>query len=187
MQPGQTRSMSQRTLERVPRHRFVAASLLGALGLVVPRAVEAASDLVLIPDPWTLISLLVLFLVIIFPLNALIFRPVFATLDERSQRTTGAREKADEISREADEVLARYRTELAAARAAAEQSRRQVVEAAREEQVRITSAARSEAEQKVERGRAELNTSLEEARSEMGGHVRELADAAAQQILGRAL
>lgn len=187
MQQGQPRSISKRAILRVPRDRFIAAAMLMALGLVVALPVHAASDLVLIPELQTLIPLLVLFIVIIFPLNALIFRPVFNTLDERNRRTSGAREKADEISQEADEVLARYRRELAAARSAAEQSRREVVETAREEQVRVTTAARSAAEEKVERGRADLTASLEQARSEMGGHVRELADAAAQQILGRAL
>ena len=187
MQQGQPRSISKRALRRAPRDRFMAAIMFAVLILLAAGSAQAASDLVLIPDLWTLIPLLVLFIVIVFPLNALIFRPVFATLDEREQRTSGAREKADEISKEADEVLTRYRTELASARSAAEQARRQVVETAREEQTRITSAARSEAEEKVEGARSELTASLEQARSEMGGHVRELADAAAQQILGRAL
>lgn len=188
MRNGHPAPISQEAQSRVSRMRrsmFFAGLLL--MGVLVAGSAQASADLVLIPSPLTLISLLVLFIVLVFPLNALVFRPIFNTLDERDRRTAGAREQADEVSKQADEILNRYRTELSAARSVAEQSRREAVENAREEQARVTTAARTEAEQKVEQGRSELAASLEQARSDMGGHVRELADAAAQQILGRAL
>ncbi len=188
MHSGQLVPISKEAKSRVLRaRRPIAVALCLLMGMLAAGSVQASADLVLIPSPPTLISLIVLFIVLIFPLNALIFRPVFQTLDERDRRIAGARERADEVSKEADEVFDRYRTELSSARSAAEQSRREAVENAREEQARVTAAARTAAEQKVEQGRSELMASLEQARSDMGGHVRELADAAAQQILGRAL
>lgn len=188
MRNGQPAPISEETKSRFLRaRRSIAGALLLLMGILAAESAQASADLVLIPSPLTLISLIVLFIVLIFPLNALVFRPVFETLDERDRRIAGARERADEVSKEADEVFHRYRTELSAARSAAEQSRREAVETAREEQARVTTAARTEAEQKVEQGRSELMASLEAARSDMGSHVRELADAAAQQILGRAL
>lgn len=186
MQQGKPMSSQESAKACSPIHRRLAATAFVLLALTVAAPVYAADGLVLIPSPLTLISLIVLFIVVIFPLNALIFRPIFATLDERHARTTGARDKAAELSQEADEILARYRREIAEARSVAEQGRKDAVERAREEQARVTAAARSEAEQQVERGRSELSTSLEQAREEMGGHVRDLADSAAQKILGRA-
>ena len=188
MRNGHPAPISQEAKSRVwpmRRSMFLAWTLL--MGVLVAGSAQASADLVLIPSPPTLISLLILFILLVFPLNALVFRPIFATLDERDRRTAGAREQADEVSKQADEILDRYRTELSAARSVAEQSRREAVENARDEQARVTTAARTDAEQKVEQGRSELAASLEQARSDMGGHVRELADAAAQQILGRAL
>ena len=187
MQQGEPVSIRESARNRVPVRRRMAVAMLVLLTFLVAAPVYAAADLVLIPDPVTLIALIVLFIVITFPLNALIYKPIFATLDERHARTTGARDKAAELSQEADEVLSRYRREIAEARSVAEQGRKAAVEKAREEQARVTAAARLEAEQQVERGRSELNTSLEQARSEMGDHVRDLADSAAQKILGRAL
>lgn len=188
MRNGQLLPISKEAKSRALRARrpFAVAFLL-VMGVLAAGNAQASADLVLIPSPLTLISLLVLFVVLVFPLNALVFRPIFDTLDERERRTAGARERADEISKQADEVLGRYRTELSAARSAAEQGRREAVEHAREEQARVTTAARTEAEQKVEEGRSELMALLEQARSDMGSHVRELADTAAQKILGRAL
>ena len=163
-------------------------SALLAFGLMVlAEPARAAGDLVLIPSPMILISLLVLFVILIFPLNALIFKPIFNTLDERDRQTVGAREESAEVARKADEVLQRYRSELRAARLAAEKARRESVEVARKEQARLTGEARMQAEQKVEQGRSELSASLEQARSELEGHARDLAGAAAQRILGRVL
>lgn len=176
-------------MKRLPRAGTMALwSPLLAFGLVFfAEPARAAGDLVLIPSPLILISLLVLFIVLIFPLNALIFKPIFNTLDERDRQTTGAREESAEIARKADEILQRYRSELHAARLSAEKARRESVETARKEQARLTGEARMQAEQKVEQGRSELSTSLEQARSELEGHARDLAGAAAQRILGRAL
>ena len=187
MHQGKPVSIRKSAKDCAPRRRRVAVTLLVLLALLAAAPVYAAADLVLVPTPVTLISLIVLFIVAIFPLNALIYRPIFATLDERHARTAGAREKAAELSEEADQVLSRYRREISEARSVAEQSRKEAVERAREEQARVTASARSEAEQQVERGRVELNASLEQARSEMGDHVRDLADSAAQKILGRAV
>ena len=171
----------------------VSAALLSRIGLVgfgvmaTAAPVQAAAELVLIPSPFVLISLLVLFVALIFPLNALIFRPIFDTLDERLRRTAGAREQSEEVSRRADDVLQRYRSELQAARAAAERTRRESVEQARTEQARLTAVARTDAQQKLEQGRSELSAALEQARADLETHARDLAGAAAQRILGRAL
>ena len=163
------------------------AGLVGC-GLIVAAApAHASADLVLIPSPLVLLSLLVLFIALVFPMNALIFKPIFNTLDERHRRTVGAREQSAEVSRQADEVLQHYRSEIKAARAAAEKTRRESVDVARKEQARLTAVARAEAEQKVEQGRSELSVSPEQARSELSSHARDLAGAAAQRILGRIL
>ena len=138
MQQGEPMSIRESAKDCAPSRRRIAVTVLVLLALLVAAPVHASADLVLIPDPVTLISLIVLFIVIIFPLNALIYRPIFVTLDERHARTVGAREKAAELSEEADEVLARYRIEIAGARSVAEQSRKQAVAIAREEQARVT-------------------------------------------------
>ena len=173
--------------KRIVRPTSQSVMWIALMILLVSTPAHAAADLVLIPSLPVLVSLLVLFVILIVPLNVLIFKPILDVLEERERRTSGARERSDEIAREADEVLARYRSELAAARSEAEKTRREAVDRAREEQQRQTAAARAEAEQKVEHGQRDLADSLEGARTELNSHVRDLASSAAQQILGRTL
>ena len=160
---------------------------LVGFGLVGAVPAQAAGQLELIPSPLMLISLLVLFVVLVFPLNALIFRPIFEALDERHRRTAGARERSEEVSQQADEVLQRYGAEMRAARIEAEKIRKAAMEEAREEQARVLAEARANAEAKVEEGRGRLASSLEDARAELEAHARDLAEAAAQRVMGRAL
>jgi F-type H+-transporting ATPase subunit b len=161
----------------------VIASLLLAAGPAL-----AAGSLVLVPD-WlgVLPFMLVGFVLLIFPLNALLFQPIFRALDERAERIAGARERSDQLQRDADEVLDRYQGAIREARAEAESARQAQLEGAREEQVELTSAARETAERELEGARGEMNQSIEAARASLRASAEGLAQAAAEQVLGRTI
>jgi len=148
---------------------------------------HAAGDLVLFPEPQLLLMLIVFFVALVFPINNLIFKPIFQALDEREERIAGARQRAVHIEAEADKVLARFEAAIREARSGAEVARKEHVTQARGEQASIGAAARAEAEQRVEAARAELERSLAEARSGLQATSRDLAAAAAESILGRPL
>lgn len=147
----------------------------------------ASGDLVLIPDPKVLGILIVAFAILIFPLNALLFKPIFTALDARAERIQGARERSGQIQEEADAVLTRYESAIRQARSEAETQRQAQRERARDEQAELTAAARQEAEVELERARTELTQSLDEARASLRTNAEGLAEAAASQVLGRAL
>jgi F-type H+-transporting ATPase subunit b len=131
--------------------------------------------------------MLVGFVVLIFPLNALIFQPIFRALDARADRIQGARGRSAQLQSEADAVLEQYEQAIREARAEAEAARQRQLALAREEQASLTSAARRDAEGELERARADLGRSLEEARNTLRAGAEDLAQAAAEQVLGRAL
>ncbi len=57
----------------------------------------AASDggLVLLPDlTGKLPILIVLFVLLVYPVNAILFKPIFQVLDAREEKTTGTRKRA---------------------------------------------------------------------------------------------
>jgi len=147
----------------------------------------AAGDLVLIPQLPIMLVLLVIFVVFIFPFNALVFKPIFRALDERSSRITGARQRAESISADADDVLARYEESIREARTEAEIGRKGQVSEARTEQASIAAAARAQAEQKVEQARESLGRTLDDARRGLRAGSQDLARIAAEQILGRSI
>jgi F-type H+-transporting ATPase subunit b len=155
-------------------------------GVTAP-PVFASDNLVLVPDPMILGIMLVGFVLLIFPLNALIFKPIFRSLDERADRISGARERSTHLQSEADGVLERYESAIREARTESEASRQAQLLEAREEQASLTTQARGDAESNLESARAELGRSLEEARANLRSSAEDLAKAAAEQVLGRAL
>jgi F-type H+-transporting ATPase subunit b len=149
---------------------------------------HASGGLHLWPPDWTALGLiLVAFILLISPLNALIFKPLFRAIDEREDRIAGARRRGEKLEKDAEQVLERYQREVREAREAAEQDRRSQIERARSEHQTLTEAARGEADAEVGRSRAEIRRSFEEARSALRTSAQPLAHEAAARILGRSL
>jgi len=135
----------------------------------------------------TWLQLVLLFVVIVFPLNALLFKPLLRTLEQRGEKIEGARSRANTLSKQADEVFGRYEKAVAAARHEAENVRRQALEAARGEQARISADARGSAEREVAQARAGVASALDSARKALRGETERLAREVAAKVLGRPL
>jgi F-type H+-transporting ATPase subunit b len=164
--------------------RAIPVSVLWALGA---KPALASSELVLFPD-WPLLVILVVgFAVLIFPLNALLFQPIFSALDARAERIAGARERSSRLKNQADEILERYQSAIRQARSESESDRQAGLERAREQQNQLTDAARAEAERELERARLEMSQAVEEARAGLRASAEDIAQAAAEQVLGRPL
>jgi F-type H+-transporting ATPase subunit b len=162
---------------------FAAAAVL----LLSASPAVASENLNLQPDLPVLGGLLIGFAFLILPANQLIFKPIFRALDERKSRIDGARNRARQIERDADNVLADYEARIREARADADQARKEQINAAREEHTVLTLAARSEAERQIDHARQTLAGELASARVATRAGVRDLAQAAAEQILGRSI
>jgi F-type H+-transporting ATPase subunit b len=171
-------SWTQRTLLR---------PLVVAAVLLVAQPALAAGSLELIPEVPLLVSLIVLFLVLVIPVNALLLKPLLKVLDERTEKIDGTRSQADKLEREATEILDRYETAVRVVREESEQQRRGVLEGARGQSSETTGAARKAAEQQIDEARREVGAALEQARSGLRTQAEDLAQQAATQVLGRAL
>jgi F-type H+-transporting ATPase subunit b len=166
----------------------VCALACASLALLAPSFAAAADHpLVLTPDPPLLISLIVLFLVMIAPVNAFLFKPLLRVLDERDARTAGTRAKAERLEQDAAAILARYEQAVREAREGGERARRALLTEVRAEAQGEIAAARRDAETRLDGARGEIAASLESARASLRGQAQELASQAASQVLGRAL
>jgi F0F1-type ATP synthase membrane subunit b/b' len=161
-------------------------ALILAVAFALP-AQAASGGLEIFPDPTRLLVLLVLFTLLIWPANVLLWRPVLRTLDDRGDQIQGSRDRADRVAAEADVVLARYQEAVTAARTAAESERRGLLDQARVAQGQINAAARAAAEESVSGARRELAAALGEARGQLRGQAEDLARIAASRVLGREL
>jgi F-type H+-transporting ATPase subunit b len=158
-----------------------AALLLGAA------PAHASGGLSLVPELPVLVALLVGFVLLIIPMNGVIFKPLFKVLDERDAKIDGARRRASRLEEDAETAIQKYRAAIREVREEAEATRRVRLEASRSEQSSITNEARAEAEQEIARSRSEVAASLEEARTTLRGAAEGLAQVAAERILGRSM
>ena len=184
--------MRNRLTSSAASMRRMLGTMTAGLGLplasgLIARPALASDNLVLIPDPTILAIMLVGFVLLIFPLNALIFKPIFRSLDERAARIKGARDRSAGLQSQADSELERYETAIREARGESEQARQGQLAQAREEQATLTAQARDQAEGDLSLAREDLRRSLEEARVSLRSSAEGLAQAAAEQVLGRAL
>lgn len=157
------------------------------IALVGAMPVHAADGLVLVPEGPLLIVLIVAFAVLVFPVNALVFKPLFRVLEEREARIDGARARAAEIEVEANALLERYREAIRESREETESRRRSELEVARTEQGARSDQARSAAQEVIGQGRVELEAWLGEARRELRQNAGPLAQIVAERVLGRGL
>lgn len=173
-----------RTRDRVAQTLQTSAA---ALVVAAPAHAAGGGGLQLVPDLAILIGMLIGFSLLVIPLNALLFQPLFRVLDERSEKIAGARRRAEKLEEQANEILGRYEAQVRTVREQAEDARRSQLDAARAEQARIANEARAEAAAVATRSRAELERARADAAIALRAQTEELADDIASQVLGRAL
>jgi F-type H+-transporting ATPase subunit b len=135
----------------------------------------------------TLLVQLVNFLLLMYLLNRLLFRPMLRVLEERRARTEGRRQQAAQLSSEGQALWDDYQKRLQAAKADADRTRTQVIRQAEGQRDRLLEAAAAEADKAVAQVRARLRAESEDARKALRAQVAPLAAAVAQRILGRAV
>lgn len=187
----QSASLARRRALRSRRRahrRPVMRLLLGAIAiLAIAAPAHASEELELMPDPWITVILLVAFVAIVFPLNALIFRPLFQVIDEREDKIDGSRRRAARVEVQAQAALARYQEAVREAREESMLERRAQLETARADLLATTRRAKEEAERELEHAREGLEASLGEARATLRAGSEEIARLGAERILGRSL
>ena len=135
------------------------------------------------------------FLLLLYLLNRLMFKPLLARMDERSEKIEKGLEDAEAAAR--DRELARAEREaavsearkeaaemLARANKIAEDSRNEIVAGAREEAEKVTARARDEINAEKEKAMAELRATVADLALEAAGKlVRSEMDGATQRKL----
>ena len=173
-------------MHRDSRPGLLAAALAVAL-LTTKTAAASEGGIVLWPDPVMLVVMIVLFSLLLLPVNTLLFRPLLRALDLRVERTLGTRERAEKLAANADEILARYEQAVSEVRIEAEQARRAELTTARSETAARTSQARADAEREIERARQAVAAALSDARTRLRADAEPLAREAASRVLGRVI
>ena len=166
--------------------------LVVALALVGPAAVWAASEGGhesggLISLDKSLIVQAVNFLILLFILKRLLYKPFLAKMGERTAAIQKSLDEAQAARAEATRQQEENETRLRAAHAEAAAIRAQAMKEASEEQKRLVEAARAESQRLVESAKAQMDADVRRAREELRREVADLATAVAEKLVRRSL
>jgi F-type H+-transporting ATPase subunit b len=146
----------------------------------------AENSIQLVPDG-TLFLHIALILVMVFVLNATLFKPINRILEERERRTRGQLNEARDTLQRVDERMSAYERSLREARAEGYRLMEQVrAEAMRERQEKL-SGVREEIERSVGREKESVHAQVAEARATLDTDAARIAAEIGSHILHRPL
>ena len=119
--------MSQAVSRGHSRIRTLAVAIVVVAPLGLATRALASEELSLVPDFGTTLPLLILvFAILVIPLNRLIFRPIFRVLDALLDQIEGNRVRSEQVVAQANEVLKRYERSIQEVRDAASDSQQPI-------------------------------------------------------------
>lgn len=146
----------------------------------------AENSIQLVPDG-TLILHVIIILVMVYVLNATLFKPINQILESREKRTRGRVSEAQEVTQNLNEKLSDYERSLRQARgeayALAEAER---AEAMIERQQKINEL-RAELAEKIAQEKAALQQQADRARASLEVEARDIAREIGSRVLNRSL
>ena len=128
---------------------------------------------------------IVIFFVFAWILMPLILKPTLEVLQRRAEKTSGAQAEALAMRDEVEAMGEAFEKSLQEARMAGATGGDQIRKEAEESERQLLEAARKDALQTLESIRAEISAETDEARGSLESQSNELAQTAASKILGR--
>ncbi|NOY39661.1 MAG: hypothetical protein GXO95_05410 [Nitrospirae bacterium] len=123
------------------------------------------------------------FLVLLFLLNILLFRPLLNLFKERKENIDGAIEEAKRLNERKDEELARFNKELADAREKAKDFYNSLRQEGLLKQKEMIAQAQVEALKEIEAAQAEIRKETEKVRKLLGDDVRRFSEEIVEKLI----
>jgi F0F1-type ATP synthase membrane subunit b/b' len=139
----------------------------------------------IIPDPVTAIVMTIPFIITYFALNYILFRPLFAYLEERDHVVHDAKHETQDLTGKIEQQMATLEQKLRGARDEAAAVRATARHAAHEQETAIIAAARAEADAHVDEAIKAIHAEEKTASATMKATATELSTDIAKQVLGR--
>jgi F-type H+-transporting ATPase subunit b len=133
----------------------------------------------------SLVFILILFILFVFVMNRLLFRPIGRVLDERETLTEGAANEARAAVRRYQAKLADYESTIRQVRAESYKKLEQDRTAALEERRHVIEAAKQETNEKIEHAKSEIEQQASAARAALESESRQIAETISRTVLGR--
>ncbi len=134
-------------------------------------------------DPFYLAFQIVNFLLLVFLLHRLLYRPVLNMLDQRKERIREGQEAAERAQAEAEQLRQEYERQLEESRAHARKIIDDATAAAERLHDESVANAQQEAQRILDRGHEELRAEVKHARRELRHEVASLSVAVAGKLI----
>ena len=133
----------------------------------------------------SLVFVLFLFIILVFVLNRILFRPIGRVLDERQTLTEGAANEARAARRTYDARLAEYEATIRQTRAESYKRSEKERAVAVEERRRLIDEAKLQAHEQIEHAKQEIEQQVALARASLESESRQIAARISRTVLGR--
>ncbi|KPK15682.1 MAG: hypothetical protein AMK69_27080 [Nitrospira bacterium SG8_3] len=127
------------------------------------------------------------FILLIFILNAILYKPVRNILIERRKKIQGAQEAIEGAKQSADEAGQAFKTKMGDAKMKGHQEKEALKQAGQEEEKRLLDEINQKAQAELETVLAQIAKDAESARGKLKGEIEGFSAAIAEKILGRAV
>ena len=134
---------------------------------------------------YSIIPAILIFLVLIFALNSLLFKPILRIQEERVKRTSGLMEQSMREVEDQQRLFGEYEAKIKNARAEGYRLQDQIRGEAAKKRAETIEEARKSAEQKTEQSKSLIAAELKAAKEKMADEAGEIAGRITATILQR--
>ena len=134
---------------------------------------------------YSIVYQIVLFVILLFALDKLLFSPYLDLLEERERRTTGTEHDSTDLEHEGARLRIQYEEQMARAQAAGYADKESILQEARQQREKFLNQAREEAMTMLEGVRREVALQLRQEQQLAATEVGTIAQEMANKVLGR--
>ena len=127
------------------------------------------------------------FLLLIFILNLLLYKPILGIIDRRKKQLENSEAEIQRLQETVEQKMAVYEEKLRQAKATAAEQKNEIVRQGAEEAKTVIDAARAEIPGIMDQFHARMDGEIGAAKSILTDHSRQLSVQIAEKILGRSL
>jgi F-type H+-transporting ATPase subunit b len=139
----------------------------------------------LIEINWSILVQMTNFLLLIFILNIVLYKPLLKILNERDKRILETQQKTRDFSEETEKIISAYNEKLQSAKIEAMAQKNNAKKDATEKANIIIEESRKEAEHLLLEVKHQISKEIETARKELEPELERMALTIAEQVLGR--
>ncbi|HPD19998.1 MAG TPA: ATP synthase F0 subunit B [Candidatus Pacearchaeota archaeon] len=129
----------------------------------------------------------IIFLVVLWVLNKILFKPILKILHDREEKTEGFLNQADQIEEKAENTLEQYNKKIRQARKEALEIKRKLILEGAEKREAAIDKARKEAQGFLEEMRRNIAEEAEQTKKALHQQVDAIGQIMAQKALGRSV